>query len=298
MNVNLRELQYFVAVAEHRHFGKAAQFVKVSQPTLSMQLKKMENRLGGRLIERLPRNAILTALGSEVLPIAREVLRLATELEIRCGNSEKRSRIRLGVIPTVSPYLLPKINRELSKNIQGHKISIMEAQTQDLVRLVKDGSIDVAILSTPLRERGVEEIEIYAEPFLMAVSSTHPLSARKRVNLNDLKHEKLLLLGEGHCMRNQALSLCKFSHSGEDTDVSATSIETLRSMVAVGAGITLIPKLATRKGDNVTYIPFSETSTVRRIGLLYRSSCGELDFVETLIKVIKGAAQKEGLTIV
>ncbi len=298
MSFNLRELEYFVAVSEQRHFGKASRLVKVSQPTLSMQLKKLEQSLGGKLIERLPREAILTALGAEVLPIARELLRLASEIETRCSAKEQRGRVRLGVIPTVSPYLLPKINRALSRSTQGRRISFTEAQTEDLIRLVKDGSIDIAILSTPLKERGIEELDIYSEPFFMAVSSSHPLAKRKKVNLGDLSNEKLLLLGEGHCLRNQALSLCKLSQAGDNTDLSATSIETLRSMVAMGAGITLIPKLAIRQGENVSYIPFSESSTNRTIGLVYRSSYSETSFVKVLAEIIKSAAQKERLPII
>lgn len=298
MNLNLRDLEYFVAVAEQRHFGKASQLVNVSQPTLSMQLKKLEERLGGKLIERLPRDAIPTALGDEVLPIARELLRLAAEMESRCNTREKRVRLRIGVIPTISPYLLPKINRALSRDLQGRKISLIEAQTGDLIRFVKDGSIDVAILSTPLKERGVEEIEIYFEPFYVAVSSSHPLAGRRKVSLKDLKNEKLLLLEEGHCLRNQALSLCKLSQVGDDTDLSATSIETLRSMIAMGAGITLIPKLAVRKGESVSYVPFSESSTNRTVGLIYRPSYGEMDLIEILVEIIRNAARKEKLAIV
>ena len=298
MKFNLREIEYFVAVAEQKHFGKASKLVNISQPTLSMQLKKLEECLGGKLIERLPREAILTELGSEVLPVARELLRLASELEKRCGDKEKHGRIRLGVIPTVSPYLLPRISHSLNRIIQGQKISILEAQTAELLRLVKNGTIDVAILSTPLKEKGVEEVEIYSEPFFMAVCRSHHLASRKKVSLGDLKNEKLLLLGEGHCLRNQALSLCEFSQVEVDTDLSATSIETLRSMVTMGAGITLIPKLAIQKGKSVSYIPFSDSSTNRTIGLIYRSSYSETKFIQELAEIIRNTARKEKLSVI
>ncbi len=297
MNVNLRELEYFVAVAEQRHFGKAAQLVNVSQPTLSMQLRKLEERLGGQLIERLPRDAILTALGTEALPLAREILRLASELEFRCGTKEKRGQLRLGLIPTISPYLLPKINRSLSRGIRGRKISLIEAQTAELVQSVKSGSIDIAILSTPLKERGVEEIEIYSEPFFMAVSSSHPLAGQRKVGLKDLKSERMLLLKEGHCLRNQSLSLCNSPQTGDDADLSATSIETLRSMVAMNVGITLVPKLAIRKGENVSYLPFSEDYVSRRVGVIFRPSYGDKGFIRELVDIIRIAALKEQLTV-
>ncbi|MCC6952805.1 MAG: LysR family transcriptional regulator [Deltaproteobacteria bacterium] len=298
MKISLRELEYLVAVADHRHFGKAARVVSVSQPTLSMQLKKLEADVGGKLIERLPREAILTSLGEEVLPFAREILRLAAEMESRGKAGGKHSRLRLGVIPSISPYLLPRINLSLSKGIQGQKLSLIEAQTAELVRLVKDGSIDVAILSTPLKERGLEEISIYSEPFYVAVSDAHPLSRRQTLSTRDLKGEKLLLLGEGHCLRNQTLSLCKLSQGTADADLTATSIETLRSMVATGAGITLVPQLAIRKGDGVSYVPLTEDVAARSVGLIYRPSFVDTSIVEMLASVIRSAAQREKLKIV
>lgn len=297
MSINFRELEYFIAIAEHRHFGKAAQAVRVSQPTLSMQFKKLEETLGGKLVERLPRDVILTARGEETLPIAREILRLAAELENRSGKKQSQVRFRLGVIPTVSPYLLPKINRGLSRGLEGRKITLAEAQTAELVRRVRDGTIDAAILSTPLDERGLEEIDIYIEPFYLAVHTGHPLTKRKRVSLNDLRNEKLLLLGEGHCLRNQALSICNLQARSDDADLSATSIETLRSMVAMGVGLTLIPKLAVRRGENVSYIPLVETSAQRRIGIIFRPSFSEQSLLDELILIIEAAAQKEEMPL-
>lgn len=298
MNLNFRELEYFVAIAEQNHFGRAAKAVNVSQPTLSMQFKKFEERLGGDLIERLPRDAILTALGAEVLPIARQILRLAADIASRCDAKENHGRLRLGVIPTISPYLLPKISRALRRGIQGRKISLSEAQTADLIRLVRDGTIDAAILSTPLKERGIEEVEIFSEPFYLAVNTSHPMARRRKLSLADLKNEKLLLLEEGHCMRNQALSICNLPQVGNDTDLSATSIETLRNMVAMGAGVTLIPKLAIRKGDDVSYVPFSESGAVRTVGIIYRPSSCEKAFINLLVDIIKGAAQREKMEVV
>ncbi len=291
--MNLRELEYFVAVAEFRHFGKASQHLNVSQPTLSMQLKKLEEHLGGKLIERLPRNAILTSLGAEILPLAKEMLRLSSEIESFSSGKGKHGHMRLGMIPTVSPYLLPKITSGLSRKIKGHKISFMEAQTVDLIRLIKEGSIDIAILSTPVKESGIKEVTIYSEPFYMAVSSAHPLASQDKINLKDIKNEKLLLLGEGHCLRSQALSLCKVSRADDAADLSATSLETLRGMVAMGAGITLIPQLALRKGEGISYVPFSESSVARTIGLAYRASYNEKDLIADLVTIIKAAAIKE-----
>lgn len=296
--MNFRELEYFVAISTQKHFGKAARELNVSQPTLSMQFKKLEQRLGGKLIERSTRGTILTPLGTQVLPMARQILQLADSIENCNVATANHSKLSLGIIPTISPYLLPKINRSLSSNFKGRKIALTEAQTGDLVRLVKDGLLDAAILSLPISERGIEEINIFSEPFYLAVNSSHNLANRKKVSLKDIKNEKLLLLGEGHCLRNQALSICNLSQSDSDTDLTATSIETLRSMVALGAGVTLIPKLAIRKGDNVTYVPFSESTTSRIVGIIYRSSFYDLNFIDSLSQIVKDTARKINLPII
>lgn len=296
MNLNLRDLEYFIAVSEHRHFGKAAQVVHVSQPTLSMQLKKLEEQLGGRLIERLPGDARLTAFGEEVLPLAREILRLTHELGAHVSKKEQKTRLRLGIIPTISPYLLPRISRGMKHSLPEVRILLQEAYTTELVRAVRNGTIDVAILSTPIKEPVLKEVEIYSEPFYLAVSNAHRFAKRKSIQLKDLEQEKLLLLGEGHCLRRQALSLCNLSRTDEDADLSATSIETLRSMVGMGAGVTLIPQLAIRRGDRISYIPLADNSTYRSVGIIYRPSFEPYSVIQRLVDVIKEAANKEGLS--
>ena len=297
LNFNLRDLEYFVAVAEQRHFGKASSTVKVSQPTLSMQLRKFEDRLGGKLIERLRGDARLTSLGEALLPRAREILKLASELESHAGSKEPRNHLRLGIIPTISPYLLPRIARGLRQGLRGGRISLHEGYTVDLARAVREGGLDAALLSTPIKEKGIAEVEIYSETFYLAVPRSHALAKRKSVQLKDLEGEKLLLLGEGHCLRNQALSICKFPQAEDDADLSATSIETLRSMVAMEGGVTLIPKLAMRKGDRIAYIPFSEGSARRSIGIIHRQSVERSPSLELLTEVIREAARKEGLPL-
>jgi LysR family hydrogen peroxide-inducible transcriptional activator len=298
MGATLRELEYFVAIADRRHFGKAAEAVRVSQPTLSMQFKKLEDRLGGTLIERLPREAILTPLGAEVLPLARQILQLSSEIAIRCGDKTAHGRIRLGVIPTLAPYLLPKINRDLSRVFQGRTIALLEAQTGELLRLLREGLIDSAILSTPLSESGFEQEELFSEPFYLAVSRSHPLSKHKKVSLDQLSSEPLLLLKEGHCLRAQALAICKRTEVVEEPDLSATSIETLRSMVGMGAGMTLIPKLAIRKGDGISYLSITDGSPERRIGLVYRPSFSDYEFVRSLSGILRDAAIRNGMEVI
>lgn len=297
MKLNLRDLEYFVAVAQLQHFGKAAEQLGVTQPTLSMQLKKLEYQLGGQLIERTPGKILVTALGTSILLKAREIMRLSSEIESCISNKFTMRPTRIGVIPTISPYLLPRINKGLSNRLKGRKMSFLEGQTSDLVRLVREGTTDVAIVSTPLRKKGLEEIEIYSEPFFLAVNNTHVLAKSEKVSLREIKNEKLLLLGEGHCLRNQALALCKISQETEDTDLSATSIETLKSMVATGTGMTLVPKLAARKEDGISYLRLSENSANRRVGLIYRSSYADVQFIHALVEIIRETAGNEKLAL-
>ncbi|MCB0353821.1 MAG: LysR family transcriptional regulator [Bdellovibrionales bacterium] len=285
--MNFRELQYFVAIAEQGHFGRASRAVNVSQPTLSMQFKKLEDRLGTQLIERLATGAKLTPLGEELLPIARQILTLSDDIERRCGTCSRQNRIKLGVIPTIAPYLLPKINRELRRSFSGRKILLSELQTDALVKHLKDGLLDAAILSTPIEESALQEIDVYSEKFFLAVNKSHPLARRKEVSLRDIRSEKLLLLDEGHCMRKQALAICNVPHNSNDTDLSATSIETLRNMVALGAGVTLIPELAVRKGDGIRYIPFSDTAPSRTVGIAFRRSYYDRGLIDALHQVLQ-----------
>lgn len=291
MGTTFRELEYFVALAEQRHFGRAAQTLGVSQPTLSMQFRKLERRLGGDLVERLPREAILTARGRELLPVARQILELVHQLH--SPHAGTGGRVRIGIIPTLSPYLLPLIDRKLGHSSRQRRISLSEGQTGDLVQRVKDGLIDVAILSTPLYERGLVEIELFSEPFYLAVHRKSALAKRRQVHLHEIRGEKLLLLEDGHCLRNQALTICNLPPGAFDTDLSATSIETLRSMVSMGAGVTLIPKLAVKQGDGLTYIPIADESARRHVGLLHRPSFSDQAFVQELAEIVTSAARSE-----
>jgi LysR family transcriptional regulator, hydrogen peroxide-inducible genes activator len=298
MDISIKELKYFVAIAEKKHFGKAAYSVNVSQPTLSMQFKKLEDRLGVKLVERLPKEAILTQLGEEILPLARQVLSTISIIHQRCGKNEVNKRFRLGVIPTISPYLIPKIDKALSQGFGGRKVSLIESQTKELINLIKDGALDAAILSTPIVEKGLEEIEIFDEPFFLAVNKSHRLAQKKKVSLSDLRNEKLLLLGEGHCLRNQALEICSLPQTDNNIDLTATSIETLRSMIAVGEGVTLIPKLAVKRSGNVTYLPLAESSAKRSIGIIYRRSFYDSETIDSLVSIIKNAAIRDGMHLV
>lgn len=273
--MNLRDLRYLVAVAEHRHFGRAAEACFVSQPTLSTQVRKLEDELGVVLIERNSRQVMLTPVGERVVDQAQRVLREVHQL-VDIAQSFKDpygGEFRLGIIPTVAPYLLPRILGPVQRRFPSLRVQLTEAQTHVIARMLRDGELDAVVLALPLVEEHIEQMPIYTEPFFLAVSKLHPKAGAQSVRLEDLENEAVLLLEDGHCLRDQALAICKTAHATENLNVRATSLETLRQMVAANAGVTLMPALAvTADAGPVRYLPFSEPDPHREIGLCWRTS--------------------------
>jgi LysR family hydrogen peroxide-inducible transcriptional activator len=273
--VNIRDLHYLVAVAREQHFGRAALACHVSQPTLSTQLKKLEDTLGVTLIERNNRKVLLTPIGETIVAQSQKVLQEIQTLEKLA--EEQRDPFggvfRLGVIPTVAPYLFPKILKPLQKAFPKLELQLTEAQTGVLTPLLDQGQLDAVIMALPTDVDGFEESLLYREPFLFAVSKQHPLANRKQVSVKVLDDEQVLLLEDGHCLRDQALAVCKSQGAVENANFRATSLETLRQMVSANHGITLMPKLAVPKvKGNVSYIPFKENEPHRDIGLCWRAT--------------------------
>jgi len=288
--MNLRDLRYLVAVAHHRHFGRAAEACFVSQPTLSTQIKKLEEFLNVTLIERSHRHVMLTPVGKAVVAQAERVLRDVDDL-VRIAEQHRDplgGDLRLGIIPTVAPYLLPKILPSIRRALPKLNIKLTEGQTALITRMLRDGELDAVILALPVEDDHVHAVPLYDEPFYFAASRQHPKAERKSVSLNDLDDEQVLLLEDGHCLRDQALAVCKSHNAVENTNFRATSIETLRQMVAANAGITLMPELAigSRSGP-VRYIPFRGDSPHRTIGIAWRDSTARGELLERLAGVIK-----------
>ena len=276
--MNLRDLKYLVAVAEHRHFGRAAEACFVSQPTLSTQLKKLEETLGVTLIERSNRQVMLAPEGEKIVEQAQRIL---VEVNILTAMSEQirepmGGELRLGVIPTIAPYLLPKILGPIGRDYPKLKINLTEGQTSQILRMLKQGELDAVILALPVNEDYVEEFELYDEPFLLAVASDHPKAESSLLDADALEGENVLLLEDGHCLRDQALAICQTNGGVESSGYSATSLETLRELVSAGLGVTLMPELAiqsTKKTDsNISYIPLSDLTLSRKVGLCWRKS--------------------------
>ncbi|NIP15644.1 MAG: DNA-binding transcriptional regulator OxyR [Pseudomonadales bacterium] len=288
--MNLRDLKYLVAVAEHRHFGKAADACYVSQPTLSTQIKKLEEELGVVLLERTNRQVMLTPVGERIVAQAQRVLREVNDLVHTAEEFRDPfgGEFRLGLIPTVAPYLLPKILGSIRKSFPNLKIRLTEGQTAVISEQLRIGDLDAVILALPLDEENVVEAELYREPFYFAASKNHPKAAKREVALSDLDQEQVLLLEDGHCLRDQALEVCNSQNAVENTNFRATSIETLRQMVAADVGITLMPELAVppRQGA-VRYIPFKGSPPHRRIGLCWRGSSSRAALLQDMAGVLR-----------
>lgn len=293
--MNLRDLQYLVALAETRHFGRAAERCHVSQPTLSAQLKKLEESLGVTLIERRPRRVALTAAGVAVVERARRMLRDAEDIRAlaRASQDPLSGQLKLGLIPTLGPYLLPRIAPRIARALPKLQLMLHEYQTAPLVERVVQGELDLAILALPADTKGLATRSLFAEAFLVAMPGNHRLAARKRVRSGDLAGEKLLLLEEGHCLRDQALEVCAQAGTQEQ-DFRATSLETLRQMVAAGLGVTLLPRLAAEgpfaSARGLAVRPFSPPAPNRVIGAAWRRSTSRAAAIAAVCDIVAKAA--------
>jgi LysR family hydrogen peroxide-inducible transcriptional activator len=296
--MNLRDLRYLVALADTRHFGKAAERSFVSQPTLSAQIKKLENYLGVQLIERQPRRVTLTETGARILPIARRILQDSDEIVSLARNEYDplSGKINVALIPTIGPYLLPLVTRRLRKQLPRLKLMLYEHQTQPLLERLRAGDIDLGVLALPVPLDGLEARELYDEPFSVALPNGNPLAKKNTIKLDDLSGETLLLLEDGHCLRDQALDVCSRIDVKESEDYRATSLETLRQMVAAGLGVTLLPELATRgpfgSGHGLTMKPFAKPVPSRSVGAVWRKSSSRTEALNAVCDVISATVNE------
>jgi LysR family hydrogen peroxide-inducible transcriptional activator len=299
-DIKLKDLRYLVAVADTRHFGRAAERCFVSQPTLSAQLKKLEQSLGGQLIERQPNNVALTDPGEQIVARARRILEACEEVTTlaRSHRDPLAGVLRVALLPTIGPYLLPHIARPLQRALPRLQLHLHEYQTMPMLKRLKAGELDVGILALPVDLDGLEARELFSEPFKVLIPDRHALAQRSRVTMGDLEGQSLLLLEEGHCLRDQALALCSRAGLGERQDFSATSLETLRQMVATGAGITLLPQLATEgaygnaRGTRV--LPFAKPVPSRRVGAVWRKTSARRAAIDAVCGFIAERMERSG----
>lgn len=298
-DLKLKDLRYLVAVADTRHFGQAAARCFVSQPTLSAQLKKLEDYLGVQLIERHPRRIALTEAGAQVVARARRIIEASDEIVSlsQLQRDPLAGRLRMALLPTIGPYLLPLVAGRIRRKLPRIELLLYEYQTAPMLEHLQAGDIDLGILALPVPADGLVERRLFDEPFVVAVPEGHPLAARKSVKSSDLNGETLLLLEDGHCLRDQALDVCRSSSAQEKQDFRATSLETLRQMVASGSGITLLPQLASSgaygHARGVTVVPFARPAPVRHVGALWRKTTARGAAIEAVCDVIAETAVRQ-----
>ncbi len=296
-DIKLKDLRYLVAIADTRHFGRAAERCFVSQPTLSAQIKKLEDYLGIQLIERQPKNLTLTDAGEQIVARARRIVEASEEVVTlaRTHRDPLAGRLRVALLPTVGPYLLPQVARPIRKALPRLELRLYEYQTAQILEKLEDGSIDLGILALPVELDGLQCRELFAEAFMVAMPDRHRLAKRETVRIEDLKDEQLLLLEDGHCLRDQALEVCSRVGLHEKQDFRATSLETLRQMVATGAGVTLLPEMASRgaygNARGVVVRPFARPAPVRRIGAVWRKTSARLPAIDAVCRVISENAK-------
>jgi LysR family hydrogen peroxide-inducible transcriptional activator len=273
--VTLRQLRYFNALARHGHFGRAAEACAISQPALSMQIKELEEALGGVLLERSPRQVALTKFGEEAAPRVRDILRLVDELGdfARASRDRLVGRLRIGMIPTIAPYLLPKVIANLTRMHPELDIHVRETLTPKLIQELAEGRLDTAIVALPVSEPSLVEVALFSEHFLLVRPSEDegtPVPSSKM-----LRAMRLLLLEEGHCFRDQALSFCNMQSSPPREVLDASSLSTLVQMVSAGIGVTLIPEMAVAvetRSAPVSVARFKNPQPSRTIGMIWRKT--------------------------
>ena len=274
--MKLRDLEYLVAVDEERHFHNAAKRCFVSQPTLSGQLKKLEDELGVLLVERTRRQVAMTDVGEAVAQQARKILAEVKAVEeiVQSFDDPMAGELHVGLIPTLAPYLLPRIMPGIRRQYPKLKLWLHEYQTSVLLEQLRRAELDLLILALPVDTDEFSEIQLFDEPFQLAVPEDDPLAQQSIITLAELRKREMLLLEEGHCLRGQALDVCFMAGATENVGFHASSLETLRHMVGEGMGITLMPQLAVpsrpSEMNEIRYLPFTDPKPSRQIGMLYR----------------------------
>lgn len=290
-DIKLKDLRYLVAVADTGHFGQAAARCFISQPTLSAQLKKLEDYLGVQLIERQPRGASLTQAGEQIVARARLILSASDDV-ITIAQTYRdplSGRLKVAMIPTVGPYVLPQVVPAVRRQLPRLELLLFEYQTAVMLAKLHTGEVDVGVLALPVEDEGLSSRKLYEEDFNVALPENHRLARQASIRIADLEDECLLLLEEGHCLRDQALEVCRFPVH-ERQDFRATSLETLRQMVAAGAGVTLMPALASGGAYNntrgVVIRPLARPTPRRQIGAVWRKSSARVAAIEAFCDVL------------
>lgn len=296
--MNFRDLEYLVALEELKHFRKAAEKCFVSQPTLSGQIRKLEDELNIQLMERSSRKVIFTQAGLDIVAKAKTILLEAKSLKeiAKSHNEPMQGTIHVGLIPTVAPYLLPLIIPPIKEHFPDLELYLHENQTEVLLKQLEDGDLDCLILAILPGMEIFEEYDLYQEPLELALSENHQWANKRIVDLDTLRGERVLMLEDGHCLRDQAMAFCFTAGAIEDHSFKATSMETLRHMISADNGLTLLPQLAippSRHQAGLRYIPFSNPVPSRTVGLLCRPNSVRKACFTQLTKLISASVQEK-----
>lgn len=294
--MTLTELRYLVAVARERHFGHAAESCFVSQPTLSVAIKKLEQELGVVLFERGPGGVAVTPVGQSIVEQAQRVLEEASRVKdlAAAGHDPLAGTLRLGAIHTIGPYLLPKLVPILRRRVPAMQLHILESFTHQLAEALRQGEVDAVVVALPFEEPGCVTRPVYDEPFLVAVPQGHAWEKKKQISAAELKRESLLLLGEGHCLRDQVLEFCgpvgRPGRGGLSRALEGGSLETIRQMVASGVGVTVLPSTSVAAGGGANELirvrPFAKPVPTRRVSIAWRKSFPRPQAIEALRQAI------------
>lgn len=295
--MNLRDLSYIIAVAEHGHYGRAAAACNISQPTLSGQIAKLEAELGVDIFQRLGRSVKPTEAGEQILAHARRAVAAAQDIvdAARANRDPLSGRLRLGVIPTIAPYLMPYMLGAAAEKLPNAPLALVEDMTAHLVPLVLEGKLDAAIIATPEEAPDLVSIDLYDEAFWVAMPANHPLVAQKEIQPSQIDPRTLLLLTDGHCLRDQVVGLCAKAQTagGMMADMRASSLETLLHLAAAGHGVTLLPQLAVECGradtDRLATRPLAGAESSRRVRLIHRRRSPRTKALQELARLIRAA---------
>lgn len=292
--MNLRDLSYLIAVAEEGHFGRAAEVCSVSQPTLSTQIRKLERELGVTLVERARGGVLLTPVGAEVVERARVALAAVEDMQTlaRAAHDPESGVLQLGVLPTSGPYLMPHVLHRVRERYPRVQVRLVEEKTDALLARLQAGKLDAVICALPVADAGLHIEPLFREPFVLATPAGHRLAGRTDLVVDDLADEQLLLLEHGHCLRDQALDVCRIAGAAEKDQFQATSLETLREMVAVDVGgITLLPVLSVQppvaRPRTLRLTPFVGDAPARSMAMLWRSSAVSSPLLEGIAELIR-----------
>ena len=289
--ITLRQLRYLSSLARHRHFGRAAEDCAVTQPALSMQIRELEREIGAELVERRPGDIALTDTGREVTQRAEHILAATRDLVDFARHRDVLSgRLKLGIIPTLAPYVLPRVLPQLQAEYPRLRLEVRETQTKVLLEELSGGELDCVLLALPVDGADVATLPLFEDPFLLAVPAGDSLPARARVTVDDVDQRRLILLEEGHCLRDQALAFCAAPRRDAAASLGATSLTTVMQMVANGYGVTLVPEVAVDaevRDERVKLLRFASPEPARTVGLAWRRTSPRRQDFEALGEIIK-----------